>query len=182
MDQHRQAKATRDTASELIDRLSAMGGYCPTLDELFVGLNYSRAQRQQLCQHLGQAGQLKFREEITRFGLTVAAKTLLKLDTSVWPVTPDELLVLRSCTRGRIAPGQIHGRVPVHQRQPLLRHLAQKGLIMVYQTDLVEIALVTVEHPEPPLRNAPLKNVPASPASPSGIPALNLQPCSANAE
>jgi len=83
-----------------------------------------------------------WQEDIVRFGLSVTGKTLLKLDTSVWPVTPDQLLVLRSCARGRISPQQIHARVPANQRQGLLRQLAHQGLIVVYQTAIVEIELI----------------------------------------
>ena len=126
---------------KVLERLASLGGSCQTLDELFVNIKCSNSQRRHICDQLGQAGQLDFHTEITQFGLTIAAKTLLKLDTSVWPVTPDELLVLRSCAGGRITPRQIHSRVPVDQRQRLLQSLDRKGLIMTYQTDIVDITL-----------------------------------------
>ncbi len=124
-----------------LERLAHSGGHCSSLDELFENAQCSGIQRITICQQLRRAGWIDFREVIVRFGLTMAGKTLLKLDTSVWPVTPDELLVLRSCARGRISPGQIHPRVPANQRQPLLHQLAQKQLIVIYQTTLEDITL-----------------------------------------
>jgi hypothetical protein len=125
----------------VLERLAALGGHCPSVDELFLEFNCNGSKRYQICRQLQAKGLLKFREEISRFGLTVTGKTLLKLDTSVWPVTPDQLLVLRSCIHGRISPQQIHRRVPVNQRQNLLQQLAQKRLIVVYQTAFVELEL-----------------------------------------
>ena len=126
-----------------LERLAKSGGRCSSVDELFEHAKCSVSQRMKICQQLRQTGLIHFREVITRFGLTVAGKTLLKLDTSVWPVTPDELLILRSCARGRIGPGQIHPRVPANQRQTLLLQLAEKQLIMVYQKAIENIELTS---------------------------------------
>jgi len=125
----------------VLDQLAALGGHCPSVDELFLTLNCNGSKRYQICRQLQAKGLLNFREDMIRFGLTVTGKTLLTLDTSVWPVTPDQLLVLRSCIHGRIGPQQIHRRVPVDQRQRLLRQLAQKRLIVIYQTAIVELEL-----------------------------------------
>jgi hypothetical protein len=135
------SKATNALELAVVEQLSALGGYCGSVDELFAELKCRASQQNSICRRLRQSGVVDFREDIVRFGLTVTGKTLLKLDTSVWPVTPDELLVLRSCSRGRIGPQQIHPRVPTDQRQTLLKQLAHKKLIVVYETAIVGIEL-----------------------------------------
>jgi predicted transcriptional regulator len=136
------AKTTEALERAVLAQLSALGGHCHGVDELFSKCNCKVSQRSQICHSLQKAGLVTLREDIVRFGLTVTGKTLLRLDTSVWPVTPDQLLVLRSCMRGRISPHQIHPRVPVDQRQGLLHELAQQRLITVYQTAIVDIKLL----------------------------------------
>jgi hypothetical protein len=136
------ANTTDGLEPAVIERLAALGGHCHSVDELFSKFNCKVSQKRQICHRLQEIGLVALQEEIVRFGLSVTGKTLLKLDTSVWPVTPDQLLVLRSCARGRIGPHQIHPRVPVNQRQGLLRQLAHQGLIVVYQTAIVEIELI----------------------------------------
>ena len=126
----------------LLERLAVMGGCCHAPEQLSAAIKCSDARLRKLCLEMQQAGLVRLDEEVTRFGLTLAGKPLLKLDTSVWPVTPDELLILRCCRRGRLNSHQIHPRVPVNQRQRLLGQLAQKRLIKVYQTTIVGIELI----------------------------------------
>lgn len=127
--------------TQVLQNLGAINGYCQSRQQLFNGIKCSGPEQILICQHLQQAGLIQYREEITRFGLTLIGKTLLNLDTSVWSVTPDELLILRSCVRGRIGPGQINSRVPISQRQALLYQLAQKQLVRVYGTDIIDLTL-----------------------------------------
>jgi hypothetical protein len=137
------ANTTDALELKVLERLSALGGRCDSIDNLFSDLTCRVTHREKICRQLQEAGQLSFREDIVRFGLTLTGKTLLKLDTSVWPVTPDELLVLRSCLKGRIGPQHIHPRVPVNQRQNLIRQLIHKQLLVAYQTTIFEIELTT---------------------------------------
>ena len=127
------ANTTDALEPAVLERLAALGGHCQSAEELFSKFNCKASQQSQICHRLQEIGLVTWQEDIVRFGLSVTGKTLLKLDTSVWPVTPDQLLVLRSCARGRISPQQIHARVPANQRQGLLRQLAHQGLIVVYQ-------------------------------------------------
>ncbi|HSM83781.1 MAG TPA: hypothetical protein VLS96_18980 [Nodosilinea sp.] len=146
-------RATQTTALALtplelaiLGQLWAMGGTCDTLTALPVERKSSMRQREKTCQTLRDRGWLDYDHEIAQFGLTLTGKTLLKLDLSVWPVTPDELLVLRSCLGGRIGPHQIHRRVPEYDRQRLVEGLAQQGLVVVYGRAIANLHLTPASH------------------------------------
>lgn len=128
----------------ILGQLLAAGGSCDTLAALPIEKKSSMRQRIKACQQLQSKGYLIYREDITQFGLTLTGKTLLKLDLSVWPVTPDERLILRSCQGGRIGPSQIHRRVSVGDRQRLLERLAAQGLIVVYGHSPIHLHLTPV--------------------------------------
>ncbi|NJL45313.1 MAG: hypothetical protein HC922_05305 [Leptolyngbyaceae cyanobacterium SM2_3_12] len=126
---------------DILAQLFALGGTGQSGADLTLKRPTSAPQRRRALAKLHHQGLIEAQEAITQFGLTVTGKTLLQLDRSVWPVTPDELLILRSCIRGRLAPGQITPRIPVGERQRLLRGLVRQGLIVAYQTELVDLRL-----------------------------------------
>lgn len=128
----------------IVEQLKAAGGSCDSLAALPVERKSSLRQRAKTCQCLRDRGWLTYDNDIAQFGLTLTGKTLLKLDLSVWPVTPDERLILRSCQGGRIGPNQIHRRVSVGDRQRLLERLAAQGLIVVYGRAIVHLHLTPV--------------------------------------
>ncbi|MEA5450156.1 hypothetical protein VB780_16365 [Leptolyngbya sp. CCNP1308] len=125
----------------ILGQLWAMGGTCDALTALPVERKSSMRQRERTCQTLRDRGWLDYDHDIAQFGLTLTGKTLLKLDLSVWPVTPDELMILRSCQGGKIHPGQIHRRVSVGDRQRLIERLAEQGLVVVYRRAIVNLHL-----------------------------------------
>jgi hypothetical protein len=125
----------------ILGQLVAIGGSCDALTALPVERKSSMRQRVKACHQLQASGWVTYDYEIAQFGLTLTGKTLLKLDLSVWPVTPDELMILRSCQGGRIGPSQIHRRVSVGDRQRLLERLAAQGLIVVYERAVVNLHL-----------------------------------------
>ncbi|NER78185.1 MAG: hypothetical protein F6K42_01145 [Leptolyngbya sp. SIO1D8] len=121
----------------------------------------SAAERDRLCRQLQKQGLVDCEETVTRFGLTAAGQTLLTLDTSVLPITPDEQFVLKSGQKGGITPGQIHPRVPKNQRQPLIIGLTQRGLLKVTQRQIGEVWLTMegqrfLRHDCAPQGNAPI--------------------------
>ncbi|PSN11045.1 hypothetical protein C7293_25800 [filamentous cyanobacterium CCT1] len=128
----------------LLQQLQAAGGTCTALTALPVEQKSSLRQRERACQNLRDRGWLDYDHDIVQFGLTLTGKTLLKLSLSVWPVTPDELLILRSCQGGRIHPDQIHRRVPVYDRQRLLERLTEQGLIVVYRRAIANLHLTAL--------------------------------------
>ncbi|HZG37906.1 MAG TPA: hypothetical protein VEZ50_04420 [Nodosilinea sp.] len=125
----------------ILRQLKAAGGTYDTLTALPVESKSSLRQRVKACQQLQARGWLTYDHDIAQFSLTLTGKTLLKLDLSVWPVTPDELMILRSCLGGRIHPGQIHRRVSVGDRQRLLERLVEQGLLVVYGRTVVNLHL-----------------------------------------
>jgi len=102
---------------------------------------FSRPKQAQVLAQLYQRGLLTYETIATQIGLTLQGRVLLKLDRSVLPVTPDELIVLKACRGGRLSPVQLPAKLPLYSRQPLIAQLAQAGLIQVYKTDLAQIQL-----------------------------------------
>jgi hypothetical protein len=151
--------APRPTALEtaLIRELWPLGGSCTALAVLPLPGASALPQRVRACQCLANRGWLTYNWAIAQFGLTLAGKTLLGLDLSVWPVTPDELWILRSCRGGRIGPEQIHRRVATVDRQRLLERLAQQKLIVVYGQAIVALALTPVGAAQGPLLLSPTR-------------------------
>ncbi|MGB5974056.1 MAG: hypothetical protein WBG38_12095 [Nodosilinea sp.] len=131
---------------DILAQLLISNGTCPTLTALPVVVKSSLKKRIQACQALQARGWLDYNTEVAQFGLTLVGKTLMGLDLAVWPVTPDERLILRSCLKGRIDPGQIHYRVSTSDRQKLLRGLAEQGLIVVYREAIVNLRLTSLDH------------------------------------
>lgn len=103
----------------------------------------SATRRDRLWQQLQNRGFVDFEVIVTRFGIAATGRTLLQLDTSVLPVTPDEKYVLQSCRDRSIHPNQICHKVPTDQRQALIAGLAQQGLIRITQQHLGTIWLTT---------------------------------------
>jgi hypothetical protein len=91
----------------------------------------SVARRDRLWQQLRQKGLVDFDRVVTRFGLSAHGRTLLQLDRSVLPVTPDEKLILQSCRDRSIHPDRISSKVPPNQRQILIAGLARQGLLRI---------------------------------------------------
>lgn len=104
----------------------------------------SLAGRERLCQQLTQRGYVNYENIARRFGLTATGRTLLELDTSVLPITPDEKYVLQSCRDRSITPQQIHGRIPQNQRQALIYQLAQQGLLRITQQQVGDVWLTSL--------------------------------------
>ena len=115
--------------------------YRAALTEIRPQSKLSAAQRDRLCQQLRQRNWIDYEEIVTRFGLTAHGRTLLALDTSVWPITPDERYVLQSCQYRSITPGQICSKVPENQRQRLIVTLAEQQLIRITQKHLGDVWL-----------------------------------------
>lgn len=101
----------------------------------------SATRRDRLWRQLHHQGLIDFEVVVTRFGLAATGRTLLQLDRSVLPVTPDEKYILQSCRDRSIHPDQISHKVPPSQRQALVMGLAQQGLIRITQQKLGDIWL-----------------------------------------
>ena len=101
----------------------------------------SAAKRDRICLQLCSKGLVDYTYEAQQFAITPAGFTLLNLDTTSLPVTPAELWTLRSCLDRSITPREIHRKVPVNERQQMIRSLEQRGLVKVTKTQLKEVWL-----------------------------------------
>lgn len=68
-------------------------------------------------------------EEILQIVITPKGRVVFELSMMSRPVTPDELLVLKSCQHNKITPGQISRKVPEGMRRSLIDALEQRGFI-----------------------------------------------------
>lgn len=124
-------------------RLLAFPSYRTSISQIKLNSQTKAPERDRTCHSLCSKGWVDFSEEIRQFGLTPAGRTLLTLDTSTLPVTPDELLILRGCTRGLITPGKISAKVPATSRQRLIHTLSERGLVKIRSTQVKEVWLTT---------------------------------------
>lgn len=121
--------------------LLALPGYRGPLAQVRLSAKTSRSERHRLCQQLCQQGLVDYEDMAAQFGLTAAGRTLLTLDTSVLPITPDERLVLQSCQAGSIGPARLHPKVPKTQQQRLVAGLAQRGLLTITRYHITDVWL-----------------------------------------
>lgn len=117
-----------------------------------------RPQQVQILQRLHHQGWLDYRATANQIGLTIYGKILLRIDMTIRPITPDQLLVLRSCLQGRITPQQINSKVPPNLRQALIHQLAQQKLLQIYQISIQEVWLtdagrILLQDNQPPLED-----------------------------
>ena len=135
--------STQLTSLELKFLLALLGfpNYRAPINGIQTLAKVSLAGRDRLCQQLAEKHLVDYERISTRFGLTATGRTVLNLDTSVLPITPDEKYVLMSCRDRSIPPQQIHHRVPPDQRQALISNLAAQGLLQVTKRQLGEVWL-----------------------------------------
>jgi hypothetical protein len=100
----------------------------------------SAAERDRICKSLCSKGMVEYAEEILRYRTTVTGKTLLYLDRSVLPATPDELLLLKAAVARTATPSDAK-KVSIFDRQQLLRQLAAQRLITVRQSQITDVWL-----------------------------------------
>lgn len=96
-------------------------------------------ERDRICIALGSIDIVEYDSQIARFSLAPPGTTLLGLDTTSLPVTPDELKVLQACQKaeGYATPGKISG-VPADAHQELIRSLTERGLLKINKEDIKE--------------------------------------------
>jgi hypothetical protein len=133
------------TAVELkfILRLLGAPNYRAPMANLKPNAKTPAPERDRICMSLCSKGLVDYTAEVMQFAIAPAGRTLLNLDTTSLPVTPSELLVLRSCRAQPISPGKIDAKVPRHDRQWLIRGLAERGLVTIKKTQLKEAWLTT---------------------------------------
>ena len=121
-------------------KLLGCEGYRGKIAELSPNSKTKAAERDRICQDLGSDGWVEYDSEISRFAIAPAGKTLLGLDTTSLPVTPDELNVLKACKRS-MTPSELGRKVPASDRQNLIRNLTERGMLKISGTAIKEVRL-----------------------------------------
>ena len=96
------------------------------------------AKRDRICKNLAALGLVAYDSEVARFTISPAGRVLLTLDTTSLPVTPDELNLLKAC-RGSMAPGQLSSKIPMCDRQRLIRALADRKMLKIRSVAIKEV-------------------------------------------
>ncbi len=118
------------TGTELKILLVLLGyapDYCAPLSQLKVTAR--AADRDRACQQLRDRGFLDWQDEITHINIAPPGKALLDLGSDALPITEQEMNVLKACQDERISIGKT--RIPIEQRQHLVRNLAYRGLLNI---------------------------------------------------
>ena len=95
-------------------------------------------KRDRICKNLSSLGLVAYNSEVARFTISPAGRVLLTLDTTSLPVTPDELRLLRAC-KGSMRPGQLSQKIPVGDRQRLIRALAERKMLKIRSVAIKEV-------------------------------------------
>ncbi len=128
-------------------KLLGCDGYRGKITALKPNSGTSASERDRICEALGSKGLVEYDSQIERFSLQPPGKTLLSLDTTSLPVTPDELKVLRACqkkksekSKGYTTPGEVSG-VPASARQDLIHSLTERGMLKITKEVIKEVWL-----------------------------------------
>lgn len=122
-------------------RLLGADNYRAAINTLKPNAKTSASERDRICMVLCSKGLVDYTYDVSKFAIAPAGRTLLNLDTTSLPVTPLELWTLQACRSQTISPGQINRKVPVSDRQRVIRQLEERGLITVKQTVIKEVWL-----------------------------------------
>lgn len=101
----------------------------------------SASERDSVCRSLVDKGWVEISEAIAQFAIAPPGKTLLSLDTTSLPVTPDELLVLQTCLEKSIAPEDLPNKLQGTDAQQLIQNLAQRGLVKIRKVQIQDVWL-----------------------------------------
>ena len=129
-------------AIELKFLLKLLGceGYRGKITGLSPNSSTKAAERDRICEALGSKGLVEYDSEISKFTIAPPGKTLLGLDTTSLPVTPDELTILKACN-GSMTPGKLGKKVPASDRQRMIGDLAERGMLKITATVIKEVWL-----------------------------------------
>ena len=121
-------------------KLLGCEGYRGKIADLTPNSKTSASERDRICQSLGSEGLVEYSSEVAKFSIAPPGKTLLSLDTTSLPVTPDELKVLQACN-GTMTPSKLGKKVPANERQSLISSLANRGMLKITKNTMKEVWL-----------------------------------------
>ena len=98
-------------------------------------------QRENICRTLRDGGWLGAREDIVKFKIAPPGKALLQLDLSRLPISEDEVQILYACAETSATPGNMGASRD--RASAIVRGLAERGLIEIEKTQIVEVWLTS---------------------------------------
>jgi hypothetical protein len=98
------------------------------------------SELERICRELRDRDLVGCTEEITKIKIAPPGKSLLQLDPTGLPITPQELKILKACEKGTITPSQIK-LTPAKTRDSLIDSLATRGFIEAAQTKITDVWL-----------------------------------------
>lgn len=123
-------------------KLLGCEGYRGKIGELKPNGATSAAERDRICKDLSAKGLVEYDAQVGSFSLAPPGKTLLTLDTTSLPVTPDELKVLKAFHNkgGSMTPGKL-SVIPADSRQDLIRNLSDRGMLKITKEAIKDVWL-----------------------------------------
>jgi hypothetical protein len=97
------------------------------------------SETQRFCRKLADRELVTLHEEIKKFKISPAGKTLLNADLENLPLSDAELTVLQVAAKGPSTPGDT--KLPANQRQSVLLSLCDRGLLRAIERKIVEVSL-----------------------------------------
>lgn len=97
------------------------------------------SETQRFCRKLADRELVILHEEVKKFKISPAGKTLLKADVENLPLSEAELKVLQVAAKGLSTPGDT--KLPADKRQPLLLDLCDRGFLKAVERKIVEVSL-----------------------------------------
>ncbi len=110
-------------------QLHQQDNHCLPLDQIHPNPKTPRAQCRSAARHLQQLALVDYDESIQSIGITSKGRIVFEVEMAARPVTPDELLILKSCRYHRISPSEITRKVPESMRRSLIDALENRRMI-----------------------------------------------------
>ncbi|MEL6249168.1 MAG: hypothetical protein AAFR15_14295 [Cyanobacteria bacterium J06627_15] len=126
---------------KFLDELWAQPGYRAEIETIRPNPKTSATDRDRICQQLYDRELVDYTYDVTQFAIAPSGRLLLNLQTTSLPLTPMELWTLRACRSHSISPARLPAKVPVQDRQRVIRQLASRRLLTLKKQRIQQVWL-----------------------------------------
>jgi hypothetical protein len=119
-------------------KLLSFANYRAPLSQIQPTPKMRSPERNSICRELRDRELVACREQIKHLTIAPPGKSLLKIDSTNLPVTPEEIKVLQASSKGTISPGKVG--LPAANRETVIQGLANRGFINI-ETEIKEVWL-----------------------------------------